>query len=469
MRAAACFAVVIARHLLASRDIARTLQRLLPTALAVAMPRCLVDGDERVLAHCRLQSTCDNVDGFSAALTSVVVLSDLRGQGIGRQLLQEAEAVAAGAGYVFIYLWTHDAQVFYERCGYVDCEKTSLLRPALSLLDKEAVRKLESMLAKRAEAASGDVGQAAESVLREDSVWMRLRLLERTAMIEPLTHEQLLVGVREAIETRCGSVCKDGASAANGTWELRLATFQWERQCGPCCGIAALRMARSRARVGAEGNLVSGGAGSALLLKLLASAGASLELQVDGHAQEPGDASLLQAAISRGYSSDGEIFDIHHLAQLAADICGLTAGVVVDATASTAGEDDDGNADSIALDGGPLYGTGALWHEVTVEWLKAGGLIIAPYDNDELHYGPALRGGHRAHYALLVGLAQTSGKVFLLAVHGLSRRPLVMSPAELYASNTQLRDMKRSGNSKRWVVDDGGMRLSDRALFIWPP
>lgn len=110
----------------------------------------LLDADDAVVAHGRLQPACENADGFSAAITSVVVDASRRGTGLGRVLLQHAEAVAARCGFGYLYLWTHDAQAFYQRCGYSECEKVSLLRPSLIKLGSAAVNKLEALFQKRA-------------------------------------------------------------------------------------------------------------------------------------------------------------------------------------------------------------------------------------------------------------------------------------------------------------------------------
>ena len=144
--------------------------------------------------------------------------------------------------------------------------QVSLLKPALSKVGEEGVRKLEHMLAKRSEAAAASGGSqvAVESIVREDSVWMRKRLLERVRAAEGLGREQLLTGVHEALAARAadpsgggggdsgGGGGGGGGSGSNsvggdgdGDWRVWLADFEWERQCGPCCGIAALRMARS--------------------------------------------------------------------------------------------------------------------------------------------------------------------------------------------------------------------------------
>lgn len=148
------------------------------------------------------------------------------------------------------------------------------------------------------------------------------------------------------------------------------------------------------------------------------------------------------------------MFDIHHLAELA-QVSGLSAAVVRD-------DDTDQKPGDTNVKSG-------LWWQLAVKWLSAGGVLVVPYDKDELHHGPATRKGHGAHYALLVGIAEAEGSddILLVGMHGLSKRPLVMSVGELRSSNAQLREVKRTGNSKAWVVGAEGMRLASRALFIW--
>ena len=57
----------------------------------------------------------------------------------------------------------------------------------------------------------------------------------------------------------------------------------------------------------------------------------------------------------------------------------------------------------------------------------------------------------------------------LICMHGLSRRPLVLPPSELLASNAQLTQMKQGVNTKRWVVKEGGVRLARRVLLLAAP
>ena len=235
---------------------------------------CLVGADGIVLAACRIQQACENTDGFSAAVTSVVVKPSARRRGLGRKLLTEAHMVAASLGYGYMYLWTHDQQAFYAACGYQECVKVSLLAPAFALLGQGALQKLESLFAAKAAKAQND---SAEAVAREDSTWMRKRLLESGAK-----------SVRTPAEMR--TLVQDALAglptSSESSWALLLTgPVEWERQIGPCCGIAALRMARSSLRRH-NGECRSMDLGNAVECRV--------ELRLAGVGGVP-DASLLQA------------------------------------------------------------------------------------------------------------------------------------------------------------------------------
>jgi len=61
-------------------------------------------------------------DGF--CIDNVAVLPSVKGQGVGRLLLQRAEAEAHRRGYESIYLYTHELmtenRALYSRIGYVE-------------------------------------------------------------------------------------------------------------------------------------------------------------------------------------------------------------------------------------------------------------------------------------------------------------------------------------------------------------
>ena len=202
---------------------------------------------------------------------------------------------------------------------------------------------------------------------------------------------------------------------------------------------------------------------------------------------------------------------MHDLATLAADVCGLEAAVIhlgkagSDAEVASAevasaevastevasaqgsgsgatgkggavateGTDGDNSAAADAAAASALFGSGVR------AWLAAGGVAVVPYDKDEANHMPALRGGRTAHYLIVFGVAQGAiaacageeagggALLRLVCAHGLSRRPLVLTPAELLASNAQLEQMKAGLNTKSWVVKQGtGVRLARRVLLL---
>jgi ribosomal protein S18 acetylase RimI-like enzyme len=76
-----------------------------------------VDGADRVIGAIVMQET---PEGFY--VDNVAVRPALKGQGVGKALLQFAEAEAARRGYRSIYLATHELMVenrrLYEKIGY---------------------------------------------------------------------------------------------------------------------------------------------------------------------------------------------------------------------------------------------------------------------------------------------------------------------------------------------------------------
>lgn len=57
--------------------------------------------------------------GDASLLRSLAVLPECRGQGLGRELVSRAEAMARSVGIGRLYLLTLTAPVFFEKLGYV--------------------------------------------------------------------------------------------------------------------------------------------------------------------------------------------------------------------------------------------------------------------------------------------------------------------------------------------------------------
>lgn len=188
------------------------------------------------------------------------------------------EAEATRLGYHYLYLWTKDAAPFYQRCGFMVCEKVSLHKPCLNALEEHQLSSLEKMLAAQllraqgnvaaaaaaaadadatpagskdpnggeAAASNGDIdgggdvapaGAFAENVAGAADVWLRKRLVESVGSVMPSKEEQE-AQLQDAL-TGIGVSTSDQQQ-----WRWVVQPVPWQRQIGPSCGLAALRMVR---------------------------------------------------------------------------------------------------------------------------------------------------------------------------------------------------------------------------------
>ncbi|XP_022083069.1 N-acetyltransferase 6-like isoform X2 [Acanthaster planci] len=78
-----------------------------------------------VIGYCRLAKVISVPS--SVLIESVVVPKNLRGQGLGRQLMELAETHAKMQGFTTMYLSTKDKQDFYAHLGYEFCKAVNTL------------------------------------------------------------------------------------------------------------------------------------------------------------------------------------------------------------------------------------------------------------------------------------------------------------------------------------------------------
>ena len=240
-----------------------------------------VGGDaprRRCIGHARISDCFEGYGGAAAAVTYVLVDEGLRGQRLGTKLMELVEAEAKRLGYHYLYLWTKDAAPFYRRCGYMVCERVSLHKPCLAGLEQSQLAGLERMLAGRLSKKPVGTESAAEpaatlfaDVAGAEDVWLRKRLAESVASVEiPLAEQESQI--KAGLEARglLAPVERAKSSAANDPepgWCYLLNAVPWQRQIGPSCGLAALRMARDflmRRRAGDAAKAPGSGAESPL-------------------------------------------------------------------------------------------------------------------------------------------------------------------------------------------------------------
>ncbi|XP_051255093.1 UPF0692 protein C19orf54 homolog isoform X2 [Dicentrarchus labrax] len=190
--------------------------------------------------------------------------------------------------------------------------------------------------------------------------------------------------------------------------------------------------------------------------------------------------TVVQTALSRGYTAQGEMFSAENMALLAEEVCGCKAEL---------------------LSGG-LRGNNAATI-ITHLWGRQP--VLIPYDEDYNHE-PCQRSGHRAHWAVASGvllglepgsvikehtqpdptlpwlsLATDSSspspvgstaveEVYILAKQGKSLRYQLWSLDSVAQSNDQLKTMdpQRADDESRYVVPQGGVEagLAGQAVLL---
>ena len=96
--------------------------------------------DPTVLAHLKL--TPIPALPYACFIESVVVWKSLRGQGIGKYLMIEAEKYCKASLRIHeIYLSTTDKEDFYQKLGYESCEPVSIFGGPCNFPFRPAVTK----------------------------------------------------------------------------------------------------------------------------------------------------------------------------------------------------------------------------------------------------------------------------------------------------------------------------------------
>lgn len=85
------------------------------------------------VGHVRITECMDEASGRAVAATYII--TEPRGHGYGRQLMQLLDDRVISFGYHYIYVWTHTAVEFYIKCGFKETKRVSLCRPCLKRLE----------------------------------------------------------------------------------------------------------------------------------------------------------------------------------------------------------------------------------------------------------------------------------------------------------------------------------------------
>jgi len=335
--------------------------------------------EEKVVGHVSLRPAAEIADGLSAIAYSVIVAPCSRRCGLGKILMKHAEDEARLRGFSYLYLFTDDQQVFYETCGYSVCERIAAvgavavkylsqpgeLEGLQKMLAAQAARALNSNRSEGVAESITDRVHSDGSIASEKAVWLRKALVESTLPQPTLIKDDIdclvaaakakgqelfptaasreleaaaLSKLREVLEISVAknSLVKDSSlqaplqpSERQDDWTgILLSGLTWERQVGPSCGLALLRIIR---RFLAEHRSDSS---TQKVTHDIENASASLAT----HCNEAvsflptrplaPDASLLAEAKARGYSHEGEMFNIRHMVRILLRIWGKTSFTV---------------------------------------------------------------------------------------------------------------------------------------------
>ena len=450
-----------------------------------------VIGHARVAASLRVGGTTSVVSGI---VTSLIIHKDHRRQGFGRVLLSLVEERCQTLhGFGRVVLWSNDQVQFYESCGYIKCTPLRVVSAAVSKLGTEGLNSLESMLKTRMRMApepelmattkteesnsssavtSSDASSTATATLKlseEDtgdgadasmSTWLSKRVIEHFPTYR-MDREDVVANIRVQLERQAPSYTIKKTL-------ILLLDVPNEQQIGPCCGIAAMRCMRDY--------WSSQSVSTDFLHRMLQHDQNDVVHEcrggLGGLVQQKPNSSMLQIAISKQWTIDGEMFNTSRLSMLGANPCGMATRVY-----------------------------NQMPVKRLVELIELGIPIMVPFDKSQQNQEHAVStdsGGRRAHWGIVRGVVRLlpsnskvdsgvrwcestsntcknhcfkstlmTDEVFVVLQHTTHGKVSVVPFEQLLASNAQVDDCVVSdGLGIGWIETD--RQLARTWLICWP-
>ena len=103
-------------------------RRQIPTTVVA------LDGETVIGSASLLADDLDDWKHLRPWLASVFVVPELRGRGVGRQLVARVLEEARGLGEPAVYLWTARQRMYYERLGWSVLEQSLLHGRAVTIM-----------------------------------------------------------------------------------------------------------------------------------------------------------------------------------------------------------------------------------------------------------------------------------------------------------------------------------------------
>ena len=295
--------------------------------------------------------------------------------------------------YSYIYLFTHNAFGFYEKLLYHRCEAIDNENKALNNLNNESIDMINNIFLKKLSLQSIEVNEKHIWYRKRMKNTLRYKIINNTNIINQIHDNDTLIP-QENIKIIHKNIC-------------------YFEQVGPSCGIAAI---------------------------------SSVFMTLSEDYQNNISESMMSEAIIRGYSNDGEIFDINHLLELAKlNVTNNNYNVRIECT--------DIINSTIKLK--ELYNNDET-------------IIIIPYDKGNEHHQPCLFGGKYSHYAYIIGYIgqeddDDDDELKLVAMHSLSCKPIVSSLHNFVESN---KNLTHYNSSKEYIISRQGPNLCNKILIL---
>ena len=326
----------------------------------------IVLGHARVAASMRIGGTMSVVSGI---ITSVIVHPEHRRQGHGKVILSLVEERCRNVhGFGRVVLWTNDQVDFYQSCGYIKCTPLRVVSAAASKLGMQGLNSLENMLKLRMRRPSTASSTSSAAILEtktqntsltppstielseEDtsdggdasaSTWLSKRVIDHFPTYK-MKRNEVIADIQIQFERQAPEIAFKKVL-------VLLLDVPNEQQIGPCCGMAAMRCVRdywktkepvadvllgesislclsknkNKNNNNNNNNKNSNNSSSSDSNTILHECQGKDNVKIQYHA----NASMLEIAIAKNWTIDGEMFNTIHLGELGANPCGMATRI----------------------------------------------------------------------------------------------------------------------------------------------
>lgn len=474
--------------------------------------------------------------GKACVAFSVIVDASFRRRGLGRCLLTRLEGEVKKANFSFLYLYAAPklARDFYGKLGYKCCDAMTVKRKVFKSLKTEQLEGIEGIFARasrkyqdsysefKSQKVTMDdecrianrhhendhipmnqpattekninliVGRPSQGSGHTRNIWLRKRLTNNYfRSIKTVTFERICAVhdiAEQYVRSQCSEVVgnmyeQDHSTKLHCTrcWCGAMDLMSHFKQIGPSCGLCAIAMAVYHVPT----------------LRTKEKCADSLKSSKNIYSISPSRmeriTNLFAEAQRRGFTTDGELFDIQ-------SVCDL-ANWSIDGVANAR------QASHLSQAKCKVRNTASIFPEELIAAFCnrnkncSKSVFIVPYDSKPGNCEPCLSKGRCAHYAVVVGVIfqvesavgnlicdsniywidskltnelqdmllnvsadRHKKNLWIIFQHSASKRPVITKWSNLVASNAQLTHAISTKSS--WIVPEDGPQLKGKCIQV---